>query len=64
MKPNQHQAGANSKTAGKKKQAAKMAGAGQTHLNFYAQQFEQVAVVPAGVLLLAPDAALLGRLAL
>ena len=36
---------------------------GQTHLNFYAQEFEQVAVIPTGILLFAFDAAFLGLLA-
>ena len=35
---------------------------GQTHLNFNAQEFEEVAVVPAGVLLFAFDPSLLGLL--
>ena len=37
--------------------------AGQTHLNFDSQKFEQVGVVPAGVLLFAFDPALFGFLA-
>ena len=36
---------------------------GQTHLNFDSQKFEQVGVVPAGVLLFAFDPALFGFLA-